>query len=77
MDLLFAGVGLALLIAALVGQKVTIAGSDIPALSSCATRTAAAILGAACLVVAGVINGVIPWPPLPPPTPTPAPTNRA
>ena len=75
--LLFAGVGLALLIAAVVGKPVTIAGATIPAPTSGGGRTAAGVLGGVCLLVAGVIGGVIPWPPWPPPPPTPTPIPTA
>jgi len=71
MDVLFAGTGLGLIIAVLLGP-VKIGGFEPPVPRSAGGRLAGGTLGVGCLAVAFMIGGWIPFsPPAPPPSPTP------
>ena len=73
MDVLFAGAGLGLIIAVLLGP-VKIGGFEPPVPKSTIGRVGGGTLGVGCLAVAFAIGGWIPIPP-PPPPPTPSPTT--
>ena len=62
MDILFAGIGIALLIAAFLGRQVKLAGNEIPAPETPRARAAAGFLGLAFIVVALLIADVIALP---------------
>ena len=68
MEVLFVGVGLALVVAALAAKDVSLAGSSIPGFTSLPSRIVASVLGA-LLVVVGLIMAEIvdPGPPAPSP----------
>lgn len=71
--LLFATAGLALLLVAVLGKPVRLAGSDIPAPATSAIRAVCLVLGLV-LIVIGLLIAQIIGPPSPNPPPTPVPS---
>lgn len=74
MEILFGGVGLALLIVAVIGRQVTLAGNIIPAPETPIARAVTGFIGLGCIIVSLVIGGVID---IPPSGPSPAPSVAA
>jgi len=78
MEVLFAGVGLALLLTAILGKAVKLAGVDVPAPTSRIGRAVTGGLGSALLAASLAMAGIIPQPPEAPiPTPTDTPLVAA
>ena len=73
MEVLFVGVGLALVVAALAAKDVSLGGSSIPAFTSVPSRLVASVLGALLVVVGLIMADIIdPGPPGPSPAPSQA-----
>jgi hypothetical protein len=76
-EILFAGAGLALLIAAAIGRPVKLAGNEIPAPETRSARVVTGMLGVGCVVAAFVIGGLIEIPTLNGSGASPSPSSNA